>query len=106
MTAQIRERVPARVRRAAPDTGEYQPTHDLTARRFMGVLVHPVPRHDMQVRCGVYHQGGRVVVEWPSRMMEDRPVRPGDQLEVGGKTYRVRATKELPLCFLEIYVDL
>lgn len=100
MVVHVREREPVQIIRG----GSGAPAMELTGRRFMGTLLHPVPAGDMQKRCGLFHHGHRISVDWPAGATEDHPVRPGDSLEVGGKTYPVCACVERPGCYLDIYV--
>ncbi len=102
MVVHIREREPVQIIRGGADAGK--PALQLTGRRFMGTLLHPVSPGDMQKLCGSFHRGHRISVEWPAGSSEEHPVRSGDSLEAGGKTYPVCASVERPGCYLDIYI--
>lgn len=97
----IDEKLPARIVRAHAQTGET--VVPLTVRRFMGVMVHPVPAHEMQRLTDTFRPGGKIYVNWPETGWEK--VVPGDQLEVGSTTRTIRAIRQYPGCYAELYVD-
>ena len=101
----IREQVPARTFRLSEDNKEYQPQVELMARRFMGVLVHPVPLSEMARWCDLDRHGCKVVADWPANPSGEHPIRPGDILQVGDHSYTIRGVSEHPGCYLEMYVD-
>lgn len=86
-------------------SGAYEPHLELKARRFMGVLRHPVPLIEMAQRCGLNHRGCKIIADWPPNPLDDLPVAAGDLLEVEGQTYSIRCVNEHPGCYLELYVD-
>lgn len=99
----VRDREPVRIMRQAKDDGG--PATELTGRRFMGTLLHPVPPGDMQKQFGVFRRGHRISVEWPASVAAEYPVQAGDSVEVGGRTYQVRGCVERPGCYLDLYVE-
>jgi hypothetical protein len=100
----VRDREPVRItRRGDHDVGESGV--ELTGRRFMGTLLHPVPSGDMQKQFGVFHRGYRISVEWPANVSAEHPVQSGDLIEAGGRTYQVRGCVERPGCYLDIYAE-
>lgn len=98
-------RVPARVLRQANGQGDYHPYLTITAHRFAGTLIHPVPLSEMLRTCGINRRGCKIVVEWPARATDNAPIKTGDMLEVGEKTYSVRGVKSLPGAYVEVYID-
>lgn len=105
MAMKIRERVPAQTLRLSGNTGQYEPHLELTLRRFMGVLLHPVPLSEMGRQCNLNRRGCRVVAEWPPNVTESHPVDVGDVLQVGDHTYSIRGIQEHPGSYLEMYID-
>ena len=101
----IDERVPARVVRLAGPASEGRALCDVTARRFMDVLVHPVPALEMQERLGTFQLGGKIFVDWPEDPTDWESVVPGDQLEIEGHAFTIRGIRDSPVCYSEIYVD-
>jgi hypothetical protein len=102
-TVHIDERIPARIVRSGD--GESAPLCNVTVRRTMNVLVHPVPPLEMENRSGRFHRGGKVFVDWPPDAAGWEAVVPGDRLEVEGKSFTIKAVSSCPVCYGEIYVD-
>ena len=98
-------KIPARVLRTSGQSGEGKTLCDVMAQRFMGVLVHPVPPLEMEKRVGTFHRGGKIFVYWPDCETRWYSVKPGDQLEVEGRTFTIRAIEDYPHCYGEIYID-
>jgi hypothetical protein len=76
----------------------------LTARRFMDVLVHPVPPAEMHQRTGTFRPGGKIVIDWPQHSEHWRGMVQGDRLQIDDRRFIVGAVEEFPLCFVNIYV--
>lgn len=106
MAVHVREREPVRVIRQGEGPGnEGSPLLQLTGRRFMGTLFHPVSPGDMQKNFSVFRPGYRITVDWPAGSQAEHPVCGGDRIEVAGRTYHVRGSIERPGCYLDIYVE-
>jgi hypothetical protein len=101
----IDERLPARILRRSDADGHSRQIANVTARRFMDVLFHPVPPLEMQDECGVFRQGGKIFVEWPEDSADWMHAAPTDRLEVEGREFDILAIHDAPPCYSTIYVE-
>lgn len=95
---EIRERIPLKLLR------ENGSECELTGRRFMGVLRHPVPRREMLRQCGVDSRGSRIVVDWPGALTDGVPIQAGDIIECEGRRHVVQGVKACPVIDMELYL--
>ncbi|HZU14862.1 MAG TPA: hypothetical protein VFB58_18650 [Chloroflexota bacterium] len=97
MTQAIRERIPITV------IGAEAGHSSLVGRRFMGTLLHPVPRIEMERRCGAPHPGMKLVADWPADC-DTCSIPTGTEVEVEGRRYRVCGIDERAGCYVELYL--
>jgi hypothetical protein len=101
----IDEKISVRVIQTTSPRVGTPPARALTARRFMDVLVHPVPAAEMHQRTGSFRPGSKIVIDWPENSEHWRGLVPGDRLEIDGRRFTIGAVEEFPLCFVNAYVD-
>lgn len=105
MQTRVSERVSVRILRPDSEANELSPVLDLTARRFMGTLMHPVPRSEMAHKWGIDKRACKIVTDWTRDVPDDAPVRPGDIAQIQDRDYLVLAANAVGGCYVEMYVD-
>jgi hypothetical protein len=96
MTPGLSSRTPVRVFRP----GETEPYAELSAERFAGSLIHPVPRIEMDRRFGIDHRGCKVVARWNDT---EKPIENGDLLGLDDETHPICGVVSRPGFYVEIY---
>jgi hypothetical protein len=99
-STQVLEKVPGRIV-PADEAAEAIP---VTLQRFMGVLVHPVPRIEFLEKCGEFVDGGKVYLEWSRDLPAWFRVEVGDRLEVEDRAFTIAALDEVPIVYTALYV--
>ncbi|HLJ67099.1 MAG TPA: hypothetical protein VKX16_07040 [Chloroflexota bacterium] len=99
----ICDRVPIRVHHTRQQPRVDQEPYELSAERFAGALLHPVPLIEMQDRFGIRHAGWKIVAIWPEAARIG-PIEAGDRLEVGDQVYPVLGVVEYPTCYMDVYL--
>jgi hypothetical protein len=97
MASGLSSRTPVKVFRP----GEDEPYTELSAERFAGSLMHPVPRIEMDRRFGIDQRGCKVVAKWNDTQ---RSIENGDLLRVDGETYPICGVVSKPGFYVELYI--
>jgi hypothetical protein len=96
----VLEKVPGRIIPAG-GSAEALPVN---VQRFMGVLVHPIPKCEMEARFGCFREGGKVYLDWSRALPSWFGVEPGDRLEVAGRSFNILGRDEMPIVYSALYV--
>jgi hypothetical protein len=104
-SSHIVEHAPVRVLGPSTNGGERRVLCEVEAERFMGVLLHPVPALEMYERTGLFRPGANIVILWPEDCTRWCSATVGDELEIGARRFTIRAIRDNPPCYSEVYVD-